>query len=538
MENKFAQLGVAEPIVAAIEKMGFETPTKVQEESIPKILDRKDLIVMSKTGSGKTGAFGIPILQAVEGSEHGPKALILTPTRELAVQVDHDLQQMGKNLSLKTTAVYGQHNMNTEIKALKDGAAIVSGTPGRVFDHIKRKTLITKNMEFLVLDEADRMLDMGFIDQVIQIIKSLPRKRVTLLFSATMPPEIQRICKSYMYEPESIELETETKTVDTIRQIYYRIQRDEKRTQLERLLKFHQPDSCMIFCNTRIEVDRVQSFLNKKGFHSEALHGANKQHQRMKTINSFKKGQIQIMVATDVAARGIHIDELSMVINYDVPEDRNSYVHRIGRTGRAGNSGLAFCMVTGDDIMTLYEIEEHVGCLIDETDLPSDEEVAAAVEAAADSKWAKMDPPKLQQPKKREHDRKKSAGNRSKSSGRGKSGGQRHHDSKTDNKHTHKRSADSHKHAGSAHDKKAEGAKQYSHKSAHGQKQDSNSQKPYSKTAQKPVTGKSHDHKPKHHKTPKRKTKTVMTKMGPIEMIVNEPEKKSFMDKIKGLFGK
>ncbi len=372
MENKFSELGVSEPIVKAIEKMEFVTPTEVQKESIPKILQGKDLIVMSKTGSGKTGAFGIPIIQSIDVKGRGPQALILTPTRELAVQVNHDIREMSQNLRFKTTAVYGQHSIRSEIQAIKSSAKIVTGTPGRVFDHIKRKTIHTANIRFVVLDEADRMLDMGFIDQVVKIIKLLPKKRVTLLFSATMPPEIQRICKSYMSHPETIELDTETKTVNTIKQIYYRVQHNEKRKQLNNILKVHQPDSCIIFCNTRVEVDRVQAYLSRKGFVAEALHGANTQKRRMRTIEKFKKNQIQVLVATDVAARGIHIDELSLVINYDVPEDKNSYIHRVGRTGRAGNSGLAITLVTGDEIMNFYMIEEHVGVLINEEELPTD----------------------------------------------------------------------------------------------------------------------------------------------------------------------
>lgn len=513
MDNQFSQLGVNEPIIEAISKMGFETPTDVQAEAIPQILNKKDLIVMSKTGSGKTGAFGIPILQSIEPDGNGPKALVMTPTRELAVQVDSEFQKMGKNLDIKTTAVYGQHNIRTEMNELNAGAAIVTGTPGRVFDHINRKTLKTKNIEYVVLDEADRMLDMGFIDQVIAIIKTLPRNRVTLLFSATMPPEIQRICKSYMNDPLNIELETETKTVDTIRQIYYRVERDQKRTQLDRLIKFHQPESCMIFCNTRIEVDKVCNFLHAKGFYVEALHGANKQHQRMKTINKFKKKQIQIMVATDVAARGIHIDDLQMVINYDVPEDRNSYVHRIGRTGRAGASGLAFCLVTSDDIMTLYDIEEHVGCLIDEADLPSDEQVADAI-ATTDVKWASMEPPKPK-PEKKKHEHHKKSGDK-RQDGKKKSGsrdGQKRHDDRlkhgTSKKH-HEKPQD--RHQGDKH-----------------------------KVKDTPHTVKHHEpmqHETKQHKPKKtaRKTKVVMTKMGPIEMFVDE--KPSFLDKVKNIFKK
>lgn len=369
MANNFDSLGVSAPIIEAIKEMGFETPTNVQQEVIPCILEHRDVIVMSKTGSGKTGAFGIPVLQSIVRSELGPGALILAPTRELAVQVDQDLKKMSKHLDVRMTAVYGQHDINAEIKMLKSGVDIVTGTPGRVFDHIKRKTLKTKNIQFVVLDEADCMLDMGFIDQMVQIIKELPKKRVTLLFSATMPDAIKRICRAYMHEPLTIELQSETKTVDTVKQTYCRVKANEKRALLAHLLKAEQPDRCMIFCNTRDEVDRVQTYLSKKGYQVEALHGANSQSHRMKTIEKFKKGVLQIVVATDVAARGIHIEDLSLVINYDVPKDKNSYVHRIGRTARAGNSGKAITLATSDDIMSLYEIEEHVGVLIDEMEI-------------------------------------------------------------------------------------------------------------------------------------------------------------------------
>lgn len=390
MNNKFSELGVSEPIVKAIEKLDFVTPTEVQKESIPKVLQGKDLIVMSKTGSGKTGAFGLPIIQSIDLKVRLPQALILTPTRELAVQVNHDIKEMSKYMDVQTTAVYGQHSIKSEIEAIKKGANIITGSPGRVLDHIKRKTLNTANIRFIVLDEADRMLDMGFIDQVVQIIKSLPKKRVTLLFSATMPPAIQRICKSYMYQPEVIEIDTDTKTVDTIKQVYYRVEPNEKRTQLNKLLKVNQPDSCMVFCNTRVEVDRVQAYLARKGYVAEALHGANNQNSRMRTIEKFKKNAIQVLVATDVAARGIHIDELSLVINYDVPEDKDSYIHRVGRTGRAGNSGKAITLVTGNDIMNFYMIEEHVGVLISEEELPTDKYVKECV-VAASGKWSKIE---------------------------------------------------------------------------------------------------------------------------------------------------
>jgi len=386
MENKFMSIGVSPEIVKALDDLGFSTPTNVQEMAIPKVLDKKDLIVMAKTGSGKTGAFGIPVLQSVDSTSKLPQALMLTPTRELAVQVDKDLKTFSKHMNLRSTAVYGQHNINTEIEILEKGVSIVSGTPGRVMDHISRKTLKTNEIKFLVLDEADRMLDMGFIDQVVKIIRALPRDRVTLLFSATMPDEIQKICKAYMNEPETIAIDSDTKTVDSITQSYYRVERNEKRTQLHRLLTTKKPNSCIVFCNTRNEVDKVQAFLDQKGYVSGSLHGANTQSSRMKTIERFQQGKLQIIVATDVAARGIHIDDLSLVINYDVPIEKDSYVHRIGRTGRAGNGGNAFTLVTANDIMSLYEIEEHVGSMIEELELPSDELVKAEA-AKGNGKW-------------------------------------------------------------------------------------------------------------------------------------------------------
>jgi len=398
----FKDLELSPTILESISEMGFETPTQVQSEVIPLIMEENDLIVMAKTGSGKTGAFGLPMLHMMEKEKldaknlgeiestqkrKGPVGLILTPTRELAVQVDSDIQRMSKYMELKTTAVYGQHNMDLEIKSLNEGVSIVTGTPGRVNDHLQRKTLLTQNIKFLVLDEADRMLDMGFYDQVMDIIKTLPKNRITLLFSATMPAEIKKICREYMKHPVTVELDSDTKTVDTIRQIYHRVDAKQKRHQLERVLRVQQPDSCMVFCNTRHEVDKVTEFLQKQGFYAKALHGAKDQNSRMKTINSFRDGKIQILVATDVAARGIHIDDLTLVINYDVPDKQDSYVHRIGRTGRAGNGGLAICLVTTDDIMSLYELEVHVGCLIEEVDLPTDAELEDAKNAKV-GRWA------------------------------------------------------------------------------------------------------------------------------------------------------
>ena len=417
MGKTFSDLGVSPSIIKAIEKMEFLEPTEVQREAIPYVLQNKDLIVMSKTGSGKTGAFGIPIIQLVDPEIKEPQCLILAPTRELIVQVDQDIRQMSKNSGLKTTPVYGQHNISIEIEALNKGASIVSGTPGRVYDHLQRKTLKTKNIKYLVLDEADRMLDMGFIDQVKSIIKRLPKDRVTLLFSATMPDEVKHICQSYMKDPFTIELESDTKTVDTVQQIYYKVKYNEKNTQLNKILKVEQPESCIVFCNTRVAVERVNAFLERKGYVTAPLHGAISQNRRLKTVKKIKKGDVQIIVATDVAARGLHIDNLNLVVNYDVPVEKDSYVHRIGRTGRAGNTGKAITFVTSEDFMAFYEIEEHVGVVIYEEELPSDAHVKECI-ANASGKWVEITKQNLakqaakshkSKPKKSASDRKKPA---------------------------------------------------------------------------------------------------------------------------------
>jgi len=397
MKSSFNDMGISPPILKALEEMGFEEPTDVQSKAIPHILNQEDLIVRSKTGSGKTAVFGVSMLQMIDPAAAGPQGLILTPTRELAFQIDSDFKQMSKHLQHRTKAVYGQHNMDVEIQALKKGVSIVTGTPGRVYDHICHGNLVTEHVRFLVLDEADRMLDMGFIDQVVRIIKTLPKDRMTLLFSATIPAEIHKICREYMKNPVTIEIESQTKTVDTTQQVYYRVDNHEKNIQLNRLLLVEQPESCMIFCNTRIAVDRVQSFLYRKGYASQALHGDIPQGRRIKTMQQFKRGEFHLLVATDVAARGIHIDDLSLVINYDVPIEKDSYVHRIGRTGRAGKVGRAITLVTGEDIMSLYAIEEHIGAMIAEEELPL--EAVFNEHRAESEKWIQANSQKIKTPR-------------------------------------------------------------------------------------------------------------------------------------------
>lgn len=375
MTVKFSELGLSEDILKGIEELGFLHPTEVQEKSITRVLDGLDLVVKSKTGSGKTAAFGLPVLEKLDANNRDTQVLILTPTRELAVQVDSDLKAYSKYKKIKAVPVYGQHSINTEIDQLEKGAQVITGTPGRVYDHIKRGTLKTKDIKYLILDEADVMLNMGFIDQVKVIINKLPKDRITMLFSASMPDEIKKISNRYMKDPTIIEIASETETVDTIAQYYFRVKDSEKRLQLNRVLISENPDRCIVFCNTRIEVDRITEFMKKKGFPTKALHGAISQSRRLKTINSFKEKEFKFLVATDVASRGIHVNDVSHVINYDLPVENDSYIHRIGRTGRAGNGGIAISLVNSSDLFTMYEVEELIGMLIEERELPTDEVV-------------------------------------------------------------------------------------------------------------------------------------------------------------------
>jgi ATP-dependent RNA helicase DeaD len=372
--KQFEAFNLHDDILKAVNELGFVDPTEVQLQAIPILLEGRDAIVRSKTGSGKTAAFGIPILnhllnEKVAGKQVLPRVLILTPTRELALQVTQNIEALSRFVSISCLSVYGQHSMSLEVQALSKGVDIVIGTPGRVMDHIRQGNLKTKHITYLVLDEADKMMDMGFLDQVVEIVDTLPRARMTALFSATMPFEIQTISWEYMQDPVTIEIQSTTKTVDVIDQLYYKVDPHEKRLYLSNLLANERPKSCMVFCNTRKTVDRVHEFLVKKGYTCDALHGAITQSKRTKTIEQFKKGSFDVLVATDVAARGLHIEDLSLVINYDLPVELDSYVHRIGRTGRAGSGGRAISLVTTDEIMGLYAIEEHIGALIPEGDL-------------------------------------------------------------------------------------------------------------------------------------------------------------------------
>lgn len=371
MLTAFKTFELKNEIVQSLNKMGYEHATAVQSQVIPLALKKgKDIIVKSKTGSGKTAAFAIPILQHTEKRKF-PQALVLTPTRELAIQVKQEFKDIAKGSGQICEAVYGQHDIQKEVKYLKEGVDIIVGTPGRVIDHLKQNHLDLSEIKYLVLDEADKMLEMGFIDQVKKIIAQAPVNRTTMLFSATMPEKIQIVADTYMKNPQLISLASETLTVENVSQSYYRVRPDEKRFWLRQILKEKTPSSCIIFCNTRLAVDRVCSDLNQKGFKAEAIHGAMTQNKRIHAINHFKKSKFDLLVATDVAARGIHVDNLQLVINYDFPNDTDSYVHRIGRTGRAGQEGEAISFITSNEVRNLYDVEEYIGEMIEEKELPS-----------------------------------------------------------------------------------------------------------------------------------------------------------------------
>ncbi|WP_378954809.1 DEAD/DEAH box helicase [Pelosinus sp. sgz500959] len=361
MDNKnIEQYGFSEEIVKSLTTLGYENLTEVQGQVIPLILADKDVIVRSQTGSGKTAAFAIPICEKIELEQRSPQVLVLTPTRELAVQLKQDITNIGRFKRIRCAVVFGRQPMDLQRRELKQRVHIIVGTPGRTFDHIERKNINLEEIKYLIIDEADKMLDMGFIEQVESIIKILPKKRVTMLFSATMPEKIENICNQYMMNPIKIEIEPEQSTEEQITQVYYEVEEQEKFNLISQVIYQSKPESCIIFCNTREKVETVFERMRNKGYLCGSLHGGLEQRDRLRTIQSFKRGEFHFLIATDVVARGIHIDDIALVINYDMPLDNESYVHRIGRTGRAGNSGSAMTLVTSDEFEDLCKIEEYI----------------------------------------------------------------------------------------------------------------------------------------------------------------------------------
>lgn len=374
-EQHFTDYQLSEEIVRALNSLGFETPTEVQAEVIPVALEKKDLVVKSQTGSGKTAAYGIPLCELVDWNENKPQALILTPTRELAVQVNEDITNIGRFKRIKSTPLYGKHPFHMQKAELKQRTHIVVGTPGRVLDHIERGTLSLGRIAYLVIDEADEMLNMGFIEQVQSIIGALPRDRVTMLFSATFPEDVAKLSRKYMDNPVQIEIKASGITTATIEHSLIQVRETDKLALLQDLLIVESPDSCIVFCRTQEHVDQLFRELADRDYPCDRIHGGMEQEERFEVMNAFRRGQFRYLIATDVAARGIDITNITHVINYDIPLEKESYVHRTGRTGRAGKTGKAITFVTPKDGNRLAEIEAYIGFAIPQVKAPSEEAV-------------------------------------------------------------------------------------------------------------------------------------------------------------------
>jgi len=374
-KKSFSNYALSKEVRRALTGLGYEHPTEVQGEVIPVALQKKDLVVKSQTGSGKTASFGIPLCEMVEWEENKPQALVLTPTRELAVQVKEDITNIGRFKRIKAAAIYGKSPFARQKLELKQKTHIVVGTPGRVLDHIEKGTLSLERLKYLVIDEADEMLNMGFIDQVEAIIDELPTKRMTMLFSATLPEDVEKLSRTYMNAPTHIEIKAAGITTDKIEHTLFEVREEEKLSLLKDVTMIENPDSCIIFCRTQENVDHVYRQLKRVNYPCDKIHGGMVQEDRFEVMDDFRKGKFRYLVATDVAARGIDIDNITHVINYDIPLEKESYVHRTGRTGRAGNNGKAITFITPYENRFLEEIEEYIGFEIPKELAPSKEEV-------------------------------------------------------------------------------------------------------------------------------------------------------------------
>lgn len=359
-KKSFETFGLSPEIAKALTSLRYFNPTAVQEAVIPLALEKQDILVESHTGSGKTVAFGIPLCEQAIWEENKPQALILVPTRELALQVKDDLMNIGRLKRIKVTAVFGKSSFKTQKSELKQKSHVVVGTPGRILEHLKEGTLAVEKVRSLVLDEADEMLNMGFIEQVEEIISHLPEERQTMLFSATMPPEVERLASFYMGSDRvSVKMEPSAENAPKILHSYMNVEEAAKEKRLLDVLTIENPDACIIFCNTKDVVDSVFSYLDKAGLPVDKLHGGMYQDDRLAVMEDFRSGKFRYLVATDVAARGIDIDQVTHVLNYDVPFEKKSYTHRIGRTGRAGKTGLALTLVSESDRRRWQEIRDY-----------------------------------------------------------------------------------------------------------------------------------------------------------------------------------
>ncbi len=370
--KKFEEFDLDAKLLRAITEMGFEQPSPIQAKAIPVILEGKDIVGQAQTGTGKTAAFGIPLLQMIDTKDKNLQALVLAPTRELAIQIAEEMRKLSKfSHGIKILPIYGGQDITKQIRSLKGGIQVVIGTPGRVMDHMRRHTLKMEHVKMVVLDEADEMLNMGFREDIETILTAIPEERQTILFSATMPRPIMDIARKFQKNSEIIKVVKKELTVPKIEQYYYEVKRRNKNEVLSRLLDIYAPKLSLVFCNTKKGVDELVEDLKGRGYFAEGLHGDMKQQQRDRVMKRFRSGQADILVATDVAARGIDVDDVEAVFNYDLPQDDEFYVHRIGRTGRAGRQGKAFNFVFGKEIYKLRDIQRYCKTKIVAKPIPS-----------------------------------------------------------------------------------------------------------------------------------------------------------------------
>lgn len=388
---KFEELQLDDKILRAVADMGFEEATPIQTEAIPVQMEGLDVIGQAQTGTGKTAAFGIPLLHKINPKSKKLQAIALCPTRELAIQVAEEIRELSKYMSgIKVLPIYGGQDIVRQIKALKEGAQIIIGTPGRVMDHMRRKTLKTDHVHTVIMDEADEMLNMGFLEDMETILSQLPEERQTIMFSATMPEEIKKIAVTFQKDPKIVRVVKKELTVPKVTQYYYEVKSKTKVEVMCRLLDMYAPKLSVAFCNTKKQVDELVDELQGRGYFAEGLHGDLKQIQRDRVMNSFRNGRTEILVATDVAARGIDVDDVEAVFNYDIPQDDEYYVHRIGRTGRAGREGIAFSFVVGREVYKLRDIQRYCKTKIIPQAIPSLDDITEikaekVLEQAADA---------------------------------------------------------------------------------------------------------------------------------------------------------
>lgn len=378
MSIKIENLETFPEIKKAVEDMGFEELSPIQARAIPEILSGKDVIGQAQTGTGKTAAFGIPLLHKIDPKKRKVQALVICPTRELAIQVAKEIRDLAKYIhGIKILPVYGGQEISKQIRSLKGGVQVIIGTPGRVMDHMRRRTIRFDDVNYVVLDEADEMLNMGFRDDIETILKDSPLDRQTVLFSATMPRPILEIAKTYQKDAKTIKVVKRELTVPKIEQYYYEVTHKQKEEVLSRLLDMYNPKLSLVFCNTKKQVDELTRSLQVRGYFAEGLHGDMKQQQRDRVMHGFRRGRTEILVATDVAARGIDVDDVEAVFNYDIPQDDEYYVHRIGRTGRAGREGRAFSLVVGKEVYKIRDIQKFCKTKIKIQPIPSINDVTA-----------------------------------------------------------------------------------------------------------------------------------------------------------------